>query len=97
MSGIQIFSLSRAREMIDHRSHFFAALHQETSIFKRGKYFSFTLGVKESISHTHIGLFHKREFNSNFRKTIPVFSCGSFSPGSTLAPILIHFMSERKQ
>ena len=31
---------------VDHRSHFFAALHQETSIFKRGKYFSFTLGVK---------------------------------------------------
>ena len=31
---------------VDHRSHFFAELRQETFIFKRGKYFSFTLGVK---------------------------------------------------
>ena len=74
---------------VEHRSHFFAALHQETSIF----YFRGKINHKTHPDWaSHTGLLHLF-----FRRLSPSLSCGSFSPGSTLAPILIHFMSERKQ
>ena len=82
-----IFTLSCAREML------ITDLISSLNVVRKHLYLKGenTFYIRDEIKHK------PHPDWSCLLKTIPVLSCGSFSRGSTLAPILIHFMSERKQ